>query len=279
MARIAIIAQILALATAQRPNIIWLQADSVDGRLLDPASPYYYKIKASGLHSSFLDVATVFNRHYTNSPQCVPSRTGMMVGRYVSDTKTTNNGQGLARSTKTGKLDSNCVAEWNVSQCNTFAAEQNVSATLLDMVASAGYTLQLFGRFDVGAGIIDDYGGTTSGDGFHGGPTSVILARGAGINGESDTEPWSSTTSNDADPYAHDSRVTDDVIGWLEANAGGDASDAPPFFLWMGLLDPHPPYDTNATWLAHLNASNIDAPPEVCLPPWDGMHPYDRDSE
>ena len=203
-----------------------------------------------------------------------------MVGRYVSDIHTTNNGQGIARSTKTGKLDSYCVSEWNTSQCEAFAAEQNVSATLLDMVASAGYKLNLFGRFDVGAGIIDDYGGTTSGDGFHGGPSDVILARGSGINGESDTEPWSSTSTNDNDPYSHDSAITDDVVAWLEANPAGRAAtdnSTAPFFLWMGLLDPHPPYDTNATWLNHLNASNIDAPPEVCLPPWDTMHPYDRD--
>ena len=72
----------------------------------------------------------------------------MMVGRYVSDTHTPNNGQGFARSTKTGKLDSYCVTEWNESQCEAFAAEQNVSATLLDMVSAAGYSLQLFGRFE-----------------------------------------------------------------------------------------------------------------------------------
>ena len=39
----------------------------------------------------------------------------MMTGRYVHEMDTTNNGQGLARSTKTGKLDSGCVAAWNAT--------------------------------------------------------------------------------------------------------------------------------------------------------------------
>jgi hypothetical protein len=34
-----------------------------------------------------------FVRHYTNSPQCVPSRTSMLTSRYVHDTDTSNNGQ------------------------------------------------------------------------------------------------------------------------------------------------------------------------------------------
>ncbi len=39
-------------------------------------------------------------------------------------TDTANNGQGIARSTKTGNLDSNCVAEWNETTCEMFAARQ-----------------------------------------------------------------------------------------------------------------------------------------------------------
>jgi hypothetical protein len=113
----------------------------------------------------------------------------MMTSRYVHETGTTNNGQGLARSTKTGALDSNCVADWDDATCTQFAQRQNVSQTLLDVVAAAGYDLQLFGRFDVGAGILDDYPGTT-GDGFHGGPYLGTLARGANIPGMAVCEDW-----------------------------------------------------------------------------------------
>jgi len=48
----------------------------------------------------------------------------------------------------------------------------------------AGRPLPLcpFGRFDIGAGILDDYPGT-DGDGWHDGPELGILARGAAIEG------------------------------------------------------------------------------------------------
>ena len=260
-----------APGAAALPNIIWLQVDSMDGRLLDPTHPYFYKLRAEGFHVSVLSRGANFARHYTNSPQCVPSRTGMMTSRYVSDTGTTNNGQGLARSTKTGALDSGCVSLWNASTCARFAERQNVSATMLDLVAAAGYELRLFGRFDVGAGITDDYANTT-GSGFHSGPDLHILARGAGITGITDVEPWSSTVSNAAHPYAPDVSVAAEAVQWLESTPPPAPGDKP-FFLWVGLLDPHPPYDSNATYRAHLNESNIDAP---TLPAWESMHPFDR---
>ena len=40
----------------------------------------------------------------------------------------------------------------------------------------------------------------------------------------------------------------------------------------FGLLDPHPPYASNATWRAKVNASAVDAPP---LPALRDMHPFD----
>ena len=91
------------------PNLMWLQTDSMDGRLLDPTSPYYRKLKLRGIKSKLVDNGVTFARHYCASPQCVPSRASLMTGRYVHEIDTTNNGQGLARSTKTGRLDSTCV--------------------------------------------------------------------------------------------------------------------------------------------------------------------------
>jgi len=35
--------------SGRAPNIIWLQADSMDGRLLDPTSPYWYKVEMPNL--------------------------------------------------------------------------------------------------------------------------------------------------------------------------------------------------------------------------------------
>ncbi len=147
----------IAPTSARPPNIIFLQTDSMDGRLLDPTSPYFYKLKAKGFKDYLVDGGASFARHYTNSPQCVPSRTSMMTSRYVHEIGSTNNGQGFARSTLTGKLDSSCVAVWDEATCAEFADRQNVSATIVDVMRDAGYALHLFGRFDTGAGILDDY--------------------------------------------------------------------------------------------------------------------------
>ena len=261
-------------ATADRaPNIIWLQTDSMDGRLLDPTSPYYEKIFLRGVKQGLVARGATFARHFTASPQCVPSRTSMMTGRYPHEMDTTNNGQGLARSTKTGKLDSNCIAAWNATTCAAFAALQAQNFTMLDLLASAGYDLQLFARFDVGAGVLDDYPehGPT-GDGFHGGPSLDILARGASIPGATKEDPLAYTKKNDTDPYADDVAVGEKVADFL---ANHDPLSETPFLLWMGLIAPHPPYNSNASYIAHVNMSAADAPLPVCQPDRATMHPYD----
>lgn len=254
------------------PNIIWLQTDSMDGRLLDPTSSYYYKLKIEHIKSRLVDNGVTFARHYTNSPQCVPSRTALMTGRYAHEARTTNNGNGLARSTMTGLLDTGCVAAWGESECELMAAHQgNQNFTILDLLKSAGYDLQLFSRFDAGAGIIQDYPQhQPSGDGFHGGPSLVILGRGADVPGTTKEEPFNATSSGDKNPYEVDQATGDRVVDFLTNH---DPASPSPFFLWMGLIAPHPPYDTNSTYAAHLNASNLDPGPP--LPLRSAMHPFD----
>ena len=157
------------IAHAARPNIIWLQADSMDGRLMDPASPYNAVWMMEGFRKFLFPHAVTFSRHYTNSPQCVPSRTSMLSSRYVHETGTSNNGQGFAANMwgGPGALDKNCVASWNETQCAAFAARQNTSELFLHIAQAAGYELFNFGRFDAGGGILETFKGDTSGDGFH----------------------------------------------------------------------------------------------------------------
>ena len=146
-----------AAAAALPPNIIWLQTDSMDGRLLDSTSPYYDKLKLTGIKKNLIGKGANFVRHYTASPQCVPSRTSMLTSRYAHEIDTTNNGQGIAASPKTGLLDSGCVSAWGRASCVESAATQRVNYTFLNLMESAGYDMQLFGRFDTGAGVKDDW--------------------------------------------------------------------------------------------------------------------------
>jgi len=259
-----------SVSGAAQPNIIWLQTDSMDGRLLDPTSAYYEKLYLTGVKRQLVKAGVNFARHYTASPQCVPSRTSMVTSRYVHETDTPNNGQGIAASPKTGKLDSGCVAAWGRATCQKFAATQRVNYTFLDRLEAAGYDMQLFARFDTGGGVLDDWPehGPT-GDGFHGGPDIGILARGANVPGATKEEPFNSTSAAEANPYEGDQRTGAAVIDFLEHH---DPRSAKPFFLWMGLLAPHPPYSTNATYLAHVNLSCVDAPPLVDRA---ATHPYD----
>jgi len=258
---------------AKPVNIIWLQGDSIDGRLFDPNDdPLGSKLILEGF-GWYLERGVTFARHFTNSPQCVPSRTSMMTGRYPHESLTPNNGQGIAFSTKTGALDSNCIKIWSRSWCRTLADRQaaaGVNATILDQAAAQGYELALFGRFDAGAGILDDYSDAT-GDGYHDGPELPILARGAGVWGAVDEEPFSKTTETDPNPYDNDVDKQAEVLRWIERRAASESTQ--PFFLWLGMLCPHPPYDTNATWLEHVNkTSDFNVPQQL---PRNETHPYD----
>jgi arylsulfatase A-like enzyme len=193
----------------------------------------------------------------------------MFTSRYIHDSWTPNNGQGLARSPVTGALDSSCLSIWGHATCAAMAARQNVSATLVDAVRAAGYRFVPFGRFDVGAGILDDYA-NTDGDGFHDGPELGILARGAALPGAIDARgPLANTDTADPDAYPADARRAAAAKAWLLADAPAGKE---PFFLWCGLMIPHPPYDTNRTWAAHVNATAPDVPAQA---PRLGTHWYD----
>lgn len=262
-------------STTRPPNMIWLQTDSMDGRLLDPTSTYYNKLKMHGIKNDLAANGAVFSRHYCASPQCVPSRASLMTGRYVHEIDAANNNQGIARSTKTGMLDSSCVKNWNATTCGRFAAAQNVTFNLLGLLESRGYELQLFGRFDVGLGVRDDYTSELWGDefggGFHGGPSLNVLARGANIPGNTKKEPLSTTDAQVPDPYKNDVAVGDKVMRFLRNR---NPAAAVPYFLWMGLFAPHPPYHTDARYLRHVNLDQVDSP-AACTVDRASMHPYD----
>ena len=89
-------------ATAKRPNIVLLQPDSWDGRVLGylghpamrRATPHLDRLAARG---------TAFRNAYTSHPVCCPSRANMWSGRYTQHVESSNNHKGLSATDRTFK--------------------------------------------------------------------------------------------------------------------------------------------------------------------------------
>eukprot|EP01084_Bolivina_argentea_P228783 386317_1 len=77
-----------------RYNILFLQSDEMDGRVLDPYSSYWNIVSMPNLRSLAKDGINFINS-YTNSPVCVTSRSSMWTGRYVSNIQVWSNEKSL----------------------------------------------------------------------------------------------------------------------------------------------------------------------------------------
>ena len=195
---------VAATATAAPPNILLLFCDSMDGRLLDPSSPLWSTVDMPNLRG-LATRGTNFVRTYAASPQCVPSRTTLFTGRHTHQIGAWSNSMGLATNPATGEPDAACVAAYSRSACKDFGEKQNVSFTLVDKIRGAGFKPHLYGKVDVGAGILappNESNATASG--FHGGPILTISARAADIRRATKPDPISITSDKDNNVHPED---------------------------------------------------------------------------
>ncbi len=144
-----------ATAVSVQPNILFLMCDSMDGRVLDPTSPISSLLDMPNLRK-LAARGTNFINTYAASPQCVPSRTTMFAGRRIDQTQTWSNGQGIAGIPSTGKLDSECLRLFDNETCTNWQTNQNVTATLVDSLRELSCEACLYGKVDIGAGILQD---------------------------------------------------------------------------------------------------------------------------
>lgn len=267
-----------------RPNIIFLMCDSMDGRVLDPTSPVYSRLEMPNLRKLAVRGVNFINT-YAASPQCVPSRTTMFTGRRIDQTKTYNNGQGIAGvpGAGNGALDSNCVKDYGVETCDEWRSEQNITATLLDTMRSLQYEPHLYGKVDVGAGILQDSDETNATqDGFHGGPLNIgsslsILTRTADIRKPTKPDPIQITNDKDNNVHEEDWQMIPKCIEFLrkQAEKRGSLSSSGKAGNWMlycSINIPHPAFDTNATWLSYVHDDLVDLPTWL---PESSFHPAD----
>lgn len=102
------------VAPAAPPNILFLMSDSMDGRVIDPASPVATYVKTPTLDALAADGLN-FVRTYAASPQCVPSRTTMLTGRRTDQIRAYSNDNGLSLD-PTGAPDEACACPYPLAE-------------------------------------------------------------------------------------------------------------------------------------------------------------------
>jgi len=260
-----------------KPNVLFLMCDSMDGRVVDEGSREAKAVELPFLRDFFASQGTSFTRTYSNSPQCVPSRTSMCTGRHTHQIEAWNNGKGLAASPD-GMLDDSCVQFYGAKQCAKFAKTQRYSETIFSAMAKLGYDVNLYGKVDIGAGLQNNktWRKQTSATGFHSGPDYSMNTRSADIRKPTKDRPTSKKMLNDHDNNVHpeDWATVRQCEEWIEHLPGPGAGGSP-FFLHCSVNIPHPAFGTNATWLAKVREDHVTLPPWAANFPAGAWHPYD----
>lgn len=239
---------------ANKHNILFLMCDSMDGRVLDPTSPVSQRVSMPNLQALAAS-GTNFVRTYAESPQCVPSRASMFTGRYTHEIKAWSNEMGVPLIPSTGEPDPSCKQFYGAELCQKWGAEANVTATLLDSMRANGYEMNLYGKVDVGAGIIQDAKeGNSTCNGYHSGPSLGICTRSADIRRPTKPLPLEITNDEDNNVHPEDWKMVDKCVDFLHRQ------DSTGWMLYCSVNIPHPAFNTNATWLSYVNESAIPAP-------------------
>jgi arylsulfatase K len=217
-AAVAMPAGPLKRGSGQRPNIVLIETDSWDGRVLGCTG--HAAMKRATPHIDALARAGVlFRNAYCSHPICCPSRANMWSGRYTHHVQSWNNYKGLSAGDPTFK-------------------------TYLE---AAGYT---FGTADGGFGKHDYLsGGHTV---FNRvvdwtGPANIKLPQfhmpAPSVDAREHTADWSSVDK--AKAFLRDAHKT-----------------GRPFFMYLGVVVPHPPFATSNKWLDLVDTGAITLPPE-----------------
>lgn len=252
----------------KQPNILFLMVDSMDGRILDPTNDIYGATNMPNLRA-IADKGTQFVNHYTNSPQCVPGRTCRFTGRRTNEIRTWSNEMGIALYVNQSVADPHCIKYYGNDTCFEIGKKQNVTYHLLSGLEEIGYNVYLYGRMDVGAGIIELPSQSHSdADGWHNGPSIVITTSSANIHRSTKPNPMSIVNDNASDPFQGDQNKVNNCVEKINTLKESQQ----PWYMQCSLLIPHPAFNTNQTWLASVNLSDIS------IPTWineSSFHPYD----
>lgn len=241
----------------KRPNILFLMSDSMDGRVVDNQTPQSAAVELPFLRDFFEREGTNFVRTYANSPQCVPSRASMCTGRRTDQIEAWSNEKGLAAS-PSGELDETCVLYFGSAQCSAYAKTQRYNETIFTALDKAGYGVNLYGKVDIGAGLLNNHTlkDVVGATGWHNPPTISIATRTADIRRPTKPEPLMITNDSNNNVHHEDWMTVQRCEDWI-GTLPSSADNTKPFFLYCSVNIPHPSFQTNDTWLAKVNIDKI----------------------
>eukprot|EP01063_Lacrimia_lanifica_P011128 TRINITY_DN1790_c1_g3_i1.p1 TRINITY_DN1790_c1_g3~~TRINITY_DN1790_c1_g3_i1.p1 ORF type:complete len:567 (+),score=232.27 TRINITY_DN1790_c1_g3_i1:61-1761(+) len=259
-------------AGKERGNILFLMCDSMDGRVLDPTSDVSSRVEMKYFRGLAADGVN-FVRTYAANPQCVPSRTTMFTGRHTHEIKAWSNSMGLAGDVLKGgdAVDRKCVTDYGKKTCERIARQQNVTFTMTGSLHHVGMSSHLFGKVDVGGGIMQENTHATM-DGFHHGPDLTIFGRTANIERVTHKDVMEDVDDKDNFVHPEDWKMFPQCVDKIKEFSKVSKEDAAQWMLYCSVNIPHPAFQTNATWLAYVNDN-------VPLPAWNAkadFHPADK---
>jgi len=287
-----------------RPNILFLQCDEMDGRILDVSHPLSHVTSMPYL-TRLASKGVIFDRAYAENPLCAPSRASTWTGRRTSSIRAWHNVKALATLIgNPNQPDPTCasIVGYGKDWCVEEGQLQKVNTSIRHWLEDVGYEVAMYGKMDTGGGICSHPNGFCYGSGYHdngnwtngggGGcngtdcktyfPGDLLHSWGAAANISKPvfqpleaSNGWINLHNSKGGPHTRDWKDIDKCVKYLQTYRSGNNTQ--PFFLYCSVLDPHPPYFTNATWLSQVN--DIVLNQTLANSRWQPvhlMHPSDR---
>ena len=260
-----------AVATpSSRPNLLFLQCDEMDGRVLDPSHPLS-RVTSMPHLTGLAERGVNFVRTYAENPLCAPSRASTWTGRRTASIRTWNNVKALTTMIDAPTVaDATCASvvgygdEWCVAE----GKKQNISSlgSIRHALVALGYRVQLYGKMDTGGGVCRPEVDDCIANGYHdtgnwtaalNGPPPLTYFHGdlihswAGAAGISKAvfQPlvaengWINESNPNGGPFAHDWPTIRQCVDWIGAlDSSSKIGKDSPWALYCSICDPHPPY-------------------------------------
>jgi arylsulfatase K len=168
----------------------------------------------------------LFCNAYSNNPICCPSRASMLSGRFTHHCEGWNNFKGLEPG----------------------------EPTFLDQLAQAGYRLNTLGKMDYLSGHHTERARVSPWT-----RSACIMRPNYRMNAPQVLD------TDERRVHSHDWDKIDAAGLWLRERAG-QASPDHPFFLYIGLNAPHPPFTTSRHYLDRIDPARVAIPPDDPTP-------------